>query len=88
MVLGVDTRRDARVAALLSLAGAGIGADGFPAAPARVPELLQWARGSGPSLTVCPAMTAVCPSERCPFWFCTYAMTQVSETGLIWRPPS
>nr|WP_248003424.1 IS110 family transposase [Streptomyces sp. RLB1-33] len=47
VVLGVDTHRDAHVAAVLSLVGAVIGTEVFPATVAGYRELLAWARGLG-----------------------------------------
>ncbi|WP_444545348.1 IS110 family transposase [Streptomyces glebosus] len=47
MVLGVDTHRDTHVAAVLSLVGAVIGTEEFPASAAGYRELLKWARGMG-----------------------------------------
>lgn len=47
VVLGVDTHRDTHVAAVLSLAGAVIGTEVFPATAAGYRELLEWARGLG-----------------------------------------
>ncbi|MEJ8651144.1 transposase [Streptomyces sp. MS1.AVA.3] len=47
VVLGVDTHRDAHVAAVLSLVGAVIGTEEFPATAAGYRELLQWTSGLG-----------------------------------------
>lgn len=47
MVLGVDTHRDLHVAAVLSLVGAVIGTEVFPATAAGYRQLLKWARGLG-----------------------------------------
>ncbi|MFJ5801535.1 IS110 family transposase [Streptomyces decoyicus] len=43
----MDTHRDAHVAAVLSLVGAVIGTEEFPATAAGYRELLKWARGMG-----------------------------------------
>ncbi|MGA5560579.1 IS110 family transposase [Streptomyces platensis] len=47
VVLGVDTHRDAHVAAVLSPVGAVNGTEEFPATAAGYRELLKWARGMG-----------------------------------------
>lgn len=47
VVLGVDTHRDAHVASVLSLTGAVLATDGFPATAAGYRALLKWARRSG-----------------------------------------
>ncbi|MFB8128753.1 transposase [Streptomyces mirabilis] len=47
MVLGVDTHRDAHVAAVLSLVGAVIGTEVFQVGAAGYRELSEWARGLG-----------------------------------------
>ncbi|MFI6352201.1 transposase [Streptomyces sp. NPDC050743] len=47
VVLGVDTHRDAHVAAVLSLVGEVIGTEEFPASAAGYRDLLGWARASG-----------------------------------------
>jgi transposase len=47
VVLGVDTHRDAHVAAVLSLAGAVLATAEFPATAAGYRDLLKWARKSG-----------------------------------------
>lgn len=47
MVLGVDTHRDAHVAAVLSLVGGVIGTEAFPATAAGYRELHQWASRLG-----------------------------------------
>ncbi|MGW7424898.1 IS110 family transposase [Streptomyces sp. NPDC054813] len=47
VVLGVDTHRDAHVAAVLSLTGAVLATDEFPATAAGYRDLLKWARKSG-----------------------------------------
>ncbi|MFG2124598.1 transposase [Streptomyces sp. NPDC048710] len=47
VVLGVDTHRDAHVAAVLSLVGEVIGTKEFPASAAGYRNLLGWARPSG-----------------------------------------
>ncbi|MEU3350883.1 hypothetical protein [Streptomyces sp. NPDC037389] len=43
----MDTHRDAHVAAVLSLVGAVIGTEEFPATVAGCRELLEWTRGLG-----------------------------------------
>ncbi|GAX48529.1 IS110 family transposase [Streptomyces olivochromogenes] len=47
VVLGVDTHRDAHVASVLSLTGAVLATDEFPATAAGYRALLKWARRSG-----------------------------------------
>ncbi|MFD5477399.1 transposase [Streptomyces hawaiiensis] len=47
VVTGVDTHRDAHVATVLSLTGAVIATDEFPATAAGYRDLLKWARKSG-----------------------------------------
>ncbi|MEU5483276.1 IS110 family transposase [Streptomyces mirabilis] len=47
VVLGVDTHRDAHVASVLSLTGAVLATDEFPATAAGYRDLLKWARRSG-----------------------------------------
>jgi hypothetical protein len=47
VVLGVDTHRDAHVAAVLSVMGTILATDEFPATPAGYRDLLKWARKSG-----------------------------------------
>ncbi|WP_239010245.1 transposase [Streptomyces sp. 769] len=47
VVLGVDTHRDAHVAAVLSPVGAAIGTDELPATVTGYRELLEWASGLG-----------------------------------------
>jgi transposase len=47
VVLGVDTHRDAHVAAVLSVTGAVLATDEFPATAAGYRDLLKWARKSG-----------------------------------------
>ncbi|MEU2778445.1 transposase [Streptomyces sp. NPDC007162] len=47
VVLGVETHRDAHVAAVLSLTGAVLAIDEFPATAAGYRDLLKWARKSG-----------------------------------------
>ncbi|MGW3985385.1 IS110 family transposase, partial [Streptomyces mirabilis] len=47
VVLGVDTHRDAHVAAVLSLTEAVLATDEFPATAAGYRDLLKWARKSG-----------------------------------------
>ncbi|MFJ9710761.1 transposase [Streptomyces sp. NPDC101234] len=47
VVLGVDTHRDAHLAAVLSLSGAVLGTEEFPASAAGYRALLKWARRSG-----------------------------------------
>jgi len=47
VVLGVDTHRDAHVAAVLSLTGAVLATDEFPATAAGYRDLLKWARKLG-----------------------------------------
>ncbi|MFJ9710715.1 IS110 family transposase [Streptomyces sp. NPDC101234] len=47
VVLGVDTHRDAHMAAVLSLSGAVLGTEEFPASAAGYRALLKWARRSG-----------------------------------------
>ncbi|MGW0883861.1 IS110 family transposase [Streptomyces sp. NPDC002671] len=47
VILGVDTHRDAHVAAVLSLVGEVIGTEEFPASAAGYRDLLGWARASG-----------------------------------------
>ena len=45
--MGVDTHRDAHVAAVLSVMGTVLATDGFPATAAGYCDLLKWARKSG-----------------------------------------
>jgi transposase len=47
VVLGVDTHRDAHVAAVLSVTGAVLATDEFPATAAGYRDLLKWARKRG-----------------------------------------
>ncbi|WP_329184943.1 IS110 family transposase [Actinacidiphila glaucinigra] len=47
VVLGVDTHRDAHVAAVLSVMGTVLATDEFPAAAAGYRDLLKWAKKSG-----------------------------------------
>ncbi|WP_306184006.1 transposase [Streptomyces sp. MK5] len=47
VVLGVDTHRDAHVASVLSVTGAVLATDEFPATAAGYRALLKWARKSG-----------------------------------------
>ncbi|WUH00910.1 IS110 family transposase [Streptomyces violaceus] len=47
VVLGVDTHRDAHVASVLSVTGAVLATDEFPATAAGYRDLLKWARKSG-----------------------------------------
>ncbi|WP_344987491.1 IS110 family transposase [Streptomyces violaceus] len=47
VVLGVDTHRDAHVASVLSVTGAVLATDEFPASAAGYRDLLKWARKSG-----------------------------------------
>ncbi|WP_443068946.1 IS110 family transposase [Streptomyces sp. NBC_01361] len=47
VVLGVDTHRDAHVAAVLAVTGAVLATDEFPATAAGYRDLLMWARKSG-----------------------------------------
>jgi transposase len=47
VVLGVDTHRDAHVAAVLSVTGAVLATDEFPATASGYRDLLKWARKSG-----------------------------------------
>ncbi|MFI6494931.1 transposase [Streptomyces sp. NPDC050564] len=47
VVLGVDTHRDAHVAAVLSVMGTVLATDEFPATAAGYRDLLKWARKSG-----------------------------------------
>jgi hypothetical protein len=46
VVLGVDTHRDAHVASVLSVTGAVLATDEFPATAAGYRDLLKWARKS------------------------------------------
>ncbi len=46
-MLGVDTHRDAHVAAVLSVTGTVLATDEFPATAAGYRDLLKWARNSG-----------------------------------------
>jgi transposase len=48
VVLGVDTHKDAHVAAVLSAMGVLLATSSFPATAAGYRQLLTWARGAGP----------------------------------------